>query len=138
MAMAMTSDEAAALKGLRVLVVEDMLLMAEVIRECLESFGCEVIGPVAKLTPALAVAREEQFDAAVLDINLAGDLSFPVADLLRSRGIAFVFVTGYDVATILPRQFQGAPRLAKPFAEDDLKQALISQLPDAQGERPTI
>jgi len=133
--MAMTPDDAMALKGLRVLVVEDMFLVAEIIRECLESFGCEVVGPVAKLNRALTVARDEQFDAAVLDVNLAGDLSFPIADLLRSRGIAFIFLTGYDVATILPKKFQGAPRLAKPFVEDDLKQALISQLPAAEGDR---
>jgi CheY-like chemotaxis protein len=133
--MAITQNEGAALKGLRVLVVEDMFLVAEIIRECLESFGCEVVGPVGKLTRALVVAREEQFDAAVLDINLAGDLSFPVADLLRSRGIAFIFLTGYDVATILPKEFQGAPRLAKPFVEDDLRQALIAQFPDAEGDR---
>jgi CheY-like chemotaxis protein len=103
------------LKGLRVLVVEDMLLVADVISDGLLSQGCEVVGPVARLDRALALAREAPLDGAVLDVNLAGERSVPIAEALAERGIPFVFVTGYDAESVLPPEFRAVPRLSKPF-----------------------
>ena len=103
------------LNGLRVLVVEDSLLVAETIAETLASFGCEVVGPVARLGRALPVAREEPLDGAVLDVNLAGELSFPLAEILKARGIPFIFLTGYGDVPNMPAAFRHFPMVAKPF-----------------------
>jgi CheY-like chemotaxis protein len=110
----MTGD-AAELSGLKVLVVEDVLLVAEVISDGLEQGGCEIVGPVARLEPGLELARAAPLDGAVLDLNLAGRSSLPIAEALEDRGIPFFFVTGYDPWTALPPEYRSVPRLAKPF-----------------------
>ena len=115
----MASDPAV-LRGLRVLVVEDSLLVAEVIAETLESSGCAVVGPVSRLQRAVSVAREEMLSGAVLDVNLAGEFCFPIAAVLAARGVPFVFLTGYGDIDALPPQFQDTPVVRKPFAPDRL------------------
>src|SRR3546814_15306412 len=75
------------LNGLKVLVVEDNLLLAEVIRDLLEAYGCEVVGPVPDVTQGVAIAREAALDGAVLDINLGGEPCFPIATALAERAI---------------------------------------------------
>jgi CheY-like chemotaxis protein len=112
--------DALLLQGLRILVVEDLLLLADVISEGLASHGCEVVGPAGRLERGLALAREARFDCAVLDINLVGESSFPIAEVLARRGTPFVFVTGYGTDTALPPAFRHVPRLAKPFHVHDL------------------
>jgi CheY-like chemotaxis protein len=107
--------ELSELTGLKVLVVEDVLLVAEVISDGLEDRGCEVVGPAARLERGLELARAAPLDGAVLDLNLAGRSSLPIAEVLEDRGIPFVFVTGYDPETSLPPEYNGVPRLAKPF-----------------------
>jgi CheY-like chemotaxis protein len=102
------------LQGLRILVVEDMLLVAEVIVEELQDRGCSVVGPAARLAHGLALAAESELDGALLDVNLAGERCFPIADELAKRAIPYVFLTGYGDAGI-PSAYQHAPRLAKPF-----------------------
>ncbi|HZT87182.1 MAG TPA: response regulator [Stellaceae bacterium] len=111
----MTGGDAAALDGLKILVVEDLLLVADVISEGLADSGCDVVGPVARLEAGLALARQAPLDGAVLDVNLAGDSSVPIAEVLHDRGIPYLFVTGYDAETALPPEYRGAPRLTKPF-----------------------
>ena len=96
------------LEGLRILVVEDNFLAAEVVRDALESTGCTVIGPVARLEMGLQLAEQQQIDGAVLDINLNGDRCFPIAEALRQRGVPFIFLTGYDDAAIPCRAATGA------------------------------
>ena len=110
----------AALSGLRVLVLEDSFLVAEVIAETLEAGGCDVVGPVSRVDSALPIARDEPLDGAVLDVNLAGEFSFPVADTLAERGVPFLFVTGYSDLEVLPSRFRKAPMMHKPFAPDEL------------------
>jgi CheY-like chemotaxis protein len=102
------------LQGLRILIVEDMLLVAEVIAEELQDRGCRVVGPAARLAQGLALATESDLDGALLDVNLAGERCFPIADELSKRAIPYVFLTGYGDAGI-PPSYQHAPRLAKPF-----------------------
>lgn len=108
-------SEPADLSGLRVLVVEDTLLVAEVICDQLQSCGCEVVGPVARLRGGLALAAAERLDGAVLDVNLAGDFSFPIAAALEKRGVPYIFLTGYDDAAVLPPEYRATPRIQKPF-----------------------
>ena len=107
--------DACVLDGLKVLVVEDLLLVAEVIADGLADRGCEVVGPVARLEPALELAREAPLDGAVLDLNLGGRSSLPIAAALGDRSIPFVFVTGYDAQAALPPEYRAIPCLAKPF-----------------------
>jgi DNA-binding response OmpR family regulator len=99
----------------RVLVVEDELMIAMLFESILDaSSECTVIGPFARVTPALEAARNEPLDAALLDIHLAGEPVFPVADLLAERGVPFAFVTGYS-KDVLPPLYRERPLLQKPF-----------------------
>ena len=93
------------------------------IEDYLEVLGCELVGSAARLDDALEKARTLTLDAALLDINLTGVLSYPVAELLRSRGVRVVFATGYGAAG-LPPEFSGTPVLSKPFRLDQLAEAL--------------
>ncbi len=110
-------------RRLRILIVEDEMLVAMNIEDMLIDLGHEVAGLASRLEPALALAREGDFDAAMLDVNLAGEQSFPVADLLRERGVPYLFATGYGVQGIAP-EHRGAPVLQKPFRARDLEEAL--------------
>jgi CheY-like chemotaxis protein len=102
------------LHGLRVLVVEDMLLVADVIVEELRDRGCSVVGPAARLEHGLALATGEELDGALLDVNLAGERCFPIADELAKRAIPYAFLTGYGEGG-MPPEYQHIPRLVKPF-----------------------
>ncbi|HEX8642574.1 MAG TPA: response regulator [Allosphingosinicella sp.] len=110
-------------RRLRILVVEDEMLVAMNIEDMLLALGHEVAGLASRLGPALDLAREGEFDLAMLDVNLAGETSFAVADVLRARGIPFLFATGYGVDGIADN-YQGAPVLQKPFRSRDLAGAL--------------
>ena len=84
------------LQGRHVLVVEDEYLLAEDLRMTLERYGAEVLGPVPSVGEAMAsIADHPELDGAVLDMNLRGNMVFPVADMLVARGITFFFTTGY-------------------------------------------
>lgn len=111
------------LTGTRVLVVEDEALISMLVEEYLEDLGCEVVATAARLNEALEKARLLTFDVALLDVNLAGQVSYPVADTLRSRGIPFVFATGYGTAG-LPDGLVGTLVLSKPFQQAQLAAAL--------------
>jgi CheY-like chemotaxis protein len=110
-------------RRLRILLVEDEMLVAMNIEDMLLELGHEVAGIASRLEPALALAREGRFDLAMLDVNLAGDRSFPVADLLIERGIPFLFATGYGLDGIDER-YRDRPVLQKPFRARDLEAAL--------------
>jgi len=99
------------------------MLVAMNIEDMLLDQGFEVAGIASRLVAALALAREGGFDAAMLDVNLAGEASFPVADLLAERGIPFLFATGYGLQG-LEERYRGRPVLQKPFLAADLKKAI--------------
>src|SRR5215469_12275293 len=101
----MTKDPSE-LRGLRILIVEDNFLVADTICEVLADRGCEVVGPVPSLERGWKLAQEEALDGAVLDVNLAGEASFPLADALAKRGIPFLFLTGYDDKSAVPEAFR--------------------------------
>lgn len=102
------------LAGRRILIVEDETLVSMVIEEALKDLGCSVVGPVATRDQALALAKAEPLDGALLDVNLGGEPVYPVADALVSRGIPFAFVTGYG-QTGLTARYAKMPTLVKPF-----------------------
>jgi hypothetical protein len=88
--------------------------------------GHIVVGPVARLTRALDVAPREAIEVAVLDVNIYGEASYPIADVLAARGIPFIFSTGYG--RLLP-QYRNHPTLEEPFRLDDLQRSLADVLP---------
>lgn len=112
------------LNGLRVLVVEDNLLLAEVIRDVLEAYGCEVVGPVPDVAQGIALARDAPLDGAVLDINLGGEPCFPIATALAERTIPYLFLTGYDNSRIIPAEHRAAERIPKPVDPAALSAAI--------------
>ena len=105
---------ASALQGRRILVVEDEYMMAEDLQYELGRVGAVVIGPVPSVADALRLlATEEAIDGAILDVNLRGEKAYPVADVLRERGIPFVLATGYE-QWALPEAYKDIPRCDKP------------------------
>jgi CheY-like chemotaxis protein len=108
---------------LRVLIVEDEMLVAMNIEDMVLELGHEVAGIANRLEPALLLAREGAFDIALLDVNLAGSLSFPVAAVLRDRNIPFLFATGYGMKG-MAEEFGSSTVLQKPFRGQDLEQAI--------------
>ncbi len=111
----------------RVLVVEDEVLVAWVLSDMLAGLGCTVIGPAGRVQQALEIIAGQPIDAAVLDVNLNGDFSYPIADALVARGVPFVFSTGYDRGR-LREGYRGFPHLQKPFLESDLAGAVAAML----------
>lgn len=103
----------------RVLLVEDEAIIAMSVEDMLVDLGCIVIGPALSPGHASRLALEEQIDAAVLDINMGEGASFPVAWILRERGIPFCFATGYGEAGV-PEDLSDVPVLAKPFNQESL------------------
>ncbi|WP_084165038.1 response regulator [Skermanella stibiiresistens] len=108
----------------RILVVEDETLVAMDLEDMLLSAGCEVIGPVAKVARGLALARSEPLDGAILDINVAGELVYPIAEVLSGRGIALVFASGYDRGLSVPAHLADYPRIRKPYTIQDIERSL--------------
>ena len=104
----------------RLLIVEDSYFVTVDLEAMCAAHGWEVVGPAARVEQALLLARTSDFDAALLDINLAGEMSWEVADVLTARGIPFTFTTGYDHATILPARLSKANVVTKPYRFDDL------------------
>ncbi len=107
----------------RVLLVEDEALVAMLVEDFLTELGCDVVGPAMRLEPGLQMAATADVDFAVLDINLAGKYSFPIAQVLRERGIPFLFASGYGVAG-LAEGFETTPVLQKPFDRRELEKAV--------------
>jgi CheY-like chemotaxis protein len=107
----------------RALVVEDEVLVGMLIEEMLQELGYELVALATHLDEALSLARTASFDFAVLDINLNGKQSFPVADVIRARGLPFLFATGYG-SRILDTPYTDVPILQKPFSLEELRRTL--------------
>lgn len=114
------------LGGLRVLVVEDEYMVADHIGMLLEDLGCEVAGYAATVAEALDLVRGEQLDGVLLDGNLNGESSGPVAIELRARSIPFVVATGYGQLELNADALNGAPRLGKPFSNVEFERTLVA------------
>ncbi len=113
------------LLGQRILIVEDEGLVALELQFAFEDEGAEIVGPAQSLARALDLAtQDEEIDLALLDVDLAGENVFPVAELLRRRGVPFAFHTGHGSRTELAALFPGATTFSKPA----LPEALIAHL----------
>ena len=119
-----------ALAGLRILVVEDEMLIAMLIEQMLQELRCEVIGPVSSVEEAIGVVRAGPVDGALLDMNLNGESSSSAADEFVDRKLPFLLVTGYDANHSEPLVFQTAARVRKPFDIKDLADGMLNIFPD--------
>lgn len=117
----------ATMSGLRILLVEDEALVAMMIEDMLQGMGCTVVGIAGSVTEGLAFAADTdlELDGAVLDVNLGGEKVFPVAQRLKTRGVPFIFSTGYGAAGIV-EEFALTPILAKPYGSAALQDMLVS------------
>ena len=114
--------------GRRILIVEDEFLVALHTADVLESLGCTIVGPAARVDKALNLARTELLDAAILDINLAGELVWPVAEELKFRRIPFLFLSAYAKEFTAPMALTKIVRLEKPMQERLLRDALTAMV----------
>ena len=116
----------------RILIVEDESMIAMMLEDFLKELGWEVVGWAGGTEQALAMARDADLDAVLLDVNLGGHDTFAVADILRERHIPFVFATGYSKDGVADR-FRGVPTLTKPFHCNELDRALHRMTEGAEG-----
>lgn len=102
------------LAGARILVVEDEYYLADDACSIFSQVGADVAGPVPTVDEATAkIESDERIDCVLLDVNLRGEMAFDLADMLKTRGVPFAFVTGYNRAA-LPDRFAATPALGKP------------------------
>lgn len=109
--------------GKRILIVEDDALIAMLLEDMLIDLGHDIAGIAARLPQALEMVDSVEFDAAILDLSLAGHNSFPVADALELKGIPYMFATGYGASAIDPA-YAERQTLKKPYQMEDLEKAL--------------
>jgi CheY-like chemotaxis protein len=110
---------------LTVLIAEDNLIPALEIEDIVRDLGCQVVGPVGKLSEVMKLIETTQFDAALLDVELKnGEKVYPAADLLRSRGIPFAFFTAYDREVLGPK-YANDIVVEKPFLRAELEKCLM-------------
>jgi CheY-like chemotaxis protein len=119
----MQSEQGGRVRGKRVLVVEDELMIRMLLEDMLAELGYVVAGTAMRIGEGVDAARTKQFDIAILDINLEGQPSSPVADVLVARGTPFFFVTGYGQHGV-PEQYRDYPMLKKPFQIGSLRDML--------------
>ena len=125
----------------RILVVEDSFMVLLTIEAMCEDLGWRIVGPATRLDSALALARAEAFDAALLDVNLDGEMSWEVADVLVERAIPFAFSTGYDKGNVLPPHLADSRVLVKPYRIKEVERLVrqmiadgsVCSLPDGPG-----
>lgn len=103
-------------------MVEDEPVLAIDAAMILDDLGMRVIGPFATLEQGLASAEAEMIDLAMLDVNLRGQMSYPIADILARRGVPLIFATGYESVDWRG----GAPHVGKPYTQKDIETALLS------------
>lgn len=117
----------------RVLLVEDNLDLAESMSFALAAYGWQTVGPVATSADALKSLDRDAFDVAILDLELDGETSFPVADALRDRELPFVFLTGQLAVEEIPERFAAEQLLSKPVSPESLIEALENRCRATQG-----
>jgi CheY-like chemotaxis protein len=116
----------------RVLVVEDEAFVVMLIEDMLGELGLEIVGTAPRVARALSLVTALEFDLAILDVNLAGEMSFPVADAIAGKGIPYFFATGYGRPAIVAEHAH-RPVINKPFSLNELRAAIERSLADAAG-----
>jgi len=122
-----TMSQAGEMTGRTVLLVEDEYFIADDMARAFEARGVDVLGPAGSMEDALRLIHgAERLDGAVLDINLQGEMAFPIADALHERGIPFVFATGYD-RDVIPERFSHVIRCEKPVEAAKVTHSLFGR-----------
>jgi CheY-like chemotaxis protein len=116
---------------MKVLLVEDEMMLAMLAEDTLTELGCAVVS-ASRIGSALALVRSDTFDVALLDVNVAGEEVYPVADALIERGIPFVFATGYGQAG-LRHDYRTRRALEKPYRHEDIGHALVEAMAGSVG-----
>jgi CheY-like chemotaxis protein len=116
--------------GKRILVVEDEPMIRMLLDGMLEDLGYTMAAEAGGIEEAMTVAKQAEFDAAILDVNLNGQPITPVVEILVQRGLPFVFATGYGQRGV-PEAYRTTVTLQKPFQLDALEQALKAITPNA-------
>lgn len=114
--------------GKRVLVVEDELMIRMLLQDMLADLGHILAGEAGRIDEAVALARQGEFDVAILDVNLNGQPISPVVEVLLERRLPFVFATGYGARGV-PERYRTTPTLQKPFQADALAKAIDDAVP---------
>lgn len=122
---------AVGLAGKRVLIVEDEYFIATDLARALQKEDAIVVGPAGNISVAMTLAADAPIDAAVLDINLHGATSYPIADQLAERAVPCLFLTGYDDRQV-PQGYRDLPRVAKPFPMQRVLNAVAQLLTKEQ------
>jgi chemotaxis family two-component system sensor kinase Cph1 len=117
----------------RILVVEDSFLVVSALEDLFQEFGWTTVGPATRVPDALLLARSEKLDAALLDVNLNGEMSWDVAIALKERGVPFLFSTGYGVNAALPAHLAGSQVISKPFDLEELEQRMRGVIDESRG-----
>ncbi|MCC5830939.1 MAG: DUF2294 family protein [Phycisphaeraceae bacterium] len=112
------------LAGLRILVIEDIGMVAMALKSMLEDIGCSVVETAARLDKAEVLARHEDLDGVLLDLNLGGQYAFSVADILRERDIPFIIMSSYDAVDFRP-DLADVPQMSKPFVREPLEAMIL-------------
>lgn len=102
-------------------------MVAWLLNDMLVDFGCTVVGSADRIAEALALIEAQPIDAVVLDLNLRGQMSYPIADLLAARGVPFVFTTGYPRDRLL-EAYRTCPYLLKPYHRSAIREVLLDLL----------
>jgi CheY-like chemotaxis protein len=110
-------------RNFRVLVVEDEGMVAMLLEDMLADLGHQVVATAGSIERAGEIVADTSFDLAILDVNLNGHHTYPLAETLRQRGIPFVFATGYGRSG-LEEKWKDTPVLQKPFTEQDLQRVI--------------
>jgi len=126
MSDAASNRPASPLAGRHILIVEDEMILALDLSDIVETFGCTSI-MVARVGKAVPLAATQAFDAGILDLNLAGEAVYPVADELGRRGIPFILATGYG-ADGVAAAYRHRPILSKPYSRREVEAALLQAL----------
>jgi CheY-like chemotaxis protein len=108
---------------LSVFLVEDELLIRMMVADMLKDLGHHVVAEAGDISQAVELAQSTAFDLAILDINLHGKASYPVADIIKARQIPFIFASGYE-AMMAPGDYLSRMALQKPYSLDKLKSAI--------------
>lgn len=126
----MNTTPQSAVAGMRVLMVEDEMMVAMALEMLLETMDCTVV-KAGRLDKAIQLAEAETLNGALLDINLGGETVYPAAATLERRGIPFIFMTGYDINR-LGSEYSGRPVLKKPFQNDEMQRMMAETFKPAE------
>jgi CheY-like chemotaxis protein len=123
----MSAKRSSTVRRLRILVVEDEVVVAIGLEGMLAELGHEVVATAGRLDRALAAARKGDFDLAILDLNIRGQDTYAVAEVVTGRGIPLIFATGYESTRLRPPYGDGFV-LQKPYMQSELREMIAAAI----------